>query len=103
MGIIFGIIGAVIGAIFGEGGILIGFLIGVYVGFTHKSKPRYKSSSSGSSSYSVAQDPSMTRWEQRYCSSCGKSTRHKVYRHEQGSSKADYQCKVCGDGYAGSW
>ena len=48
-----------------------------------------------STSYKVTSDPDMTRWEKRYCSSCGSSTVHKIARTSAGSSQAVATCTQC--------
>ncbi len=46
--------------------------------------------------YDVTSDPSMTRWEDRVCSSCGQNSTHKISRDLQGSSEASIRCTKCG-------
>jgi hypothetical protein len=56
-----------------------------------------------SGSYDVTSDPSMTRWEQRRCDSCGNRTTHKVARTGRGSSRAVVTCTKCKHWEEESW
>jgi len=53
--------------------------------------------------YSVQQDPTMTRWGNYYCNSCNTSKRHKVMRVEKGHKMAIYQCRTCYSSFDDSW
>ena len=58
---------------------------------------------STSGSYDVTSDPSMTRWEQRHCDSCRKTTTHKIARTARGSSRATATCTECKNWEEESW
>jgi len=97
-GSLYGVVGAaILGAMFGVGGVIVGFFAGLYIGYPPK--PKYSSSNH----YSVTEDPNMTLWENRYCSSCNQSTPHKISRVSEGSKDAFARCNVCRTSYDCDW
>ena len=59
--------------------------------------------SSSNNNYSITSDPSMTKWENQFCDSCGRSTQHKISKISQNSDRAVIKCTKCQKWDEGYW
>lgn len=109
--VLMGIIGAAtlgfIGSFFGDAwisiGIIVGFLAGIYEQYSGGQKKQYSKTSSSTGYTSAKENPNLTRYRKRYCSSCGKTSEHEIARISEGSPRAYVTCNSCGHWKEEAW